>query len=89
MRGQLIALLASLLVACTGQDPGETAPPEPPPVGGCVAPAQLMPDGACEVIGIAPEDCAPGFESDEANGCRPVLPPETCPSGQLLSLIHI
>jgi hypothetical protein len=39
--------------------------------------------GVCISPGIAPEDCATGFEPDGARGCTPILPPGPCAPGTM------
>jgi len=41
-------------------------------------------EGACVPVGPRPEDCASGFSFDAAGGaCAPILPPESCKSGEM------
>jgi hypothetical protein len=51
------------------------------------APGELaLEDGTCQPAGVPPEACGQGFEPDGKQGCEPILPAETCMSGQMAVL---
>lgn len=55
--------------------------------GECVPGEQPLGDGTClpagQGAGVPPDGCAEGFESDDEDGCGPILPAAPCPPGQL------
>jgi hypothetical protein len=80
----LALLLVGLITGCGSDDGGAggtgPAPPEPDP---CAESETHLATGACELIGVPPEACSEGFEPDGMLGCRPLLPTEPCPLGQM------
>jgi len=39
--------------------------------------------GGCVPIGVPDDGCAPGFSTDKAGGCEPILPKDKCPLGKM------
>src|SRR5688572_30671820 len=87
---RLIAFLATCL-ACSDAAPppntadaraGDAAPPAVA-VSGCGEGRALDETSRCVTTGIPPDACAPGFEADGAQGCRAILPLESCAKGAM------
>jgi parallel beta helix pectate lyase-like protein len=81
MRPRRSLFWALLLIFGCGSEDETTAPPPPGPLV-CAA-NEIQTANGCVVVGVPPEACAVGFESDEAGGCTPILPPEPCGPGQM------
>lgn len=74
--------LMLLVAACAPGDDESEAPEDPPPAS-CAVGDVTLPDGGCVPPGVAPDDCAMGFEADGAQGCRAILPASACAPGQM------
>ncbi|MBW2524772.1 MAG: hypothetical protein JRI23_11380, partial [Deltaproteobacteria bacterium] len=78
MRWCLATISWMLATAACGSEP----PADEPPPGGCEGGQLSLVEEECVPVGAAPASCAAGFVFD-AGGCEPVLPPASCPPGQL------
>jgi hypothetical protein len=81
MRRAFTLGVVAMSMACAAE---ETEPPLPPPPSGPCAAGELELSSGCVPAGV--DACADGFESDGRAGCRPILPAEPCPAGQVAEL---
>jgi hypothetical protein len=79
MRGIAFGVLALVACAC-GSSSGNGGAPAPQ---GCANDEIAQADGSCQAPGVPASMCAPGFTSDGAGGCAPVLPSTPCAEGLL------
>jgi hypothetical protein len=83
-RAILLPVVALALIACTSD---ETQPPTPSTGAGGGPPdcglSGLLIDDGCVPIGVPPDGCGEGFESDELGGCAAQIPADPCPAGTM------
>jgi hypothetical protein len=77
----MMACLA--LCACGSDSDTPPDPPTPPDPIGCSSDQISKLDGSCFSPGVPAGECGLGFQTDEAGGCLPILPPEACGEGEL------
>lgn len=76
-------------LACVGCSSEKGAPPAAPVDAGTDAQAlqcaadEVLAGSGCVKPGVPEDACGEGFVPDGARGCKPVLPADPCPSGQM------
>jgi hypothetical protein len=79
----LVPLAALSLMGCTQETDGETTPAKETPPAPCAIGERTLEDGSCQAAGVPPDACGEGFVTDTVGGCLALLPPTSCPDGEM------